>query len=292
MADAPDGRPLSTGHALISGGSSGIGLALAHQLGAAGWDLTLLARDPGRLAAARSALLAHGGRVLTRSADVALPEAVDAAVTEVIAALGPPRLLVACAGIVVPGLFLDQPLEAFHRTMAVNYLGALHLVRTALPAMRAEGRGRIVLVASGAALLGLYGYGSYAPSKFAVRGLAEALRSELRPDGIAVSVVYPPDTDTPGLREELSRRPAITSALAASGGLLSAEQVAAAILRGIERDRFTIAPGHEMTVLACLHSLIGPFLHRFWLDPKIARLLQAAKAGPASGDPGTSRRGP
>ena len=82
--------------------------------------------------------------------------------------------------------------------------------------MRAAGSGQLVLVASAAALIGLYGYSSYAPSKFAVRGLAEALRSELAPEGIGVSVVYPPDTDTPGYREELRHRSALSSRLAAS----------------------------------------------------------------------------
>ncbi|MFO1073981.1 MAG: SDR family oxidoreductase [Geminicoccaceae bacterium] len=274
---------------MLSGGSSGIGLALAHRLGAAGWDLTLLARDQDRLAAAKATLLAHGGRVETRSADVAEPEAVEAAVASAIAALGPPRLLVACAGIVVPGLFLDQPLAAFHRTMAVNYLGALHLVRAALPAMRMAGQGHIVLVASGAALIGLCGYGSYAPSKFAVRGLGEALRSELKPDGIGVSVAYPPDTDTPGLREELRLRPAVTSELAAAGGLMSADQVAAAILGGVAKGRFAITPGAQMTALAWLHSLIGPWLHRFQFDPVVARHLPARPAASADERPGRAR---
>ena len=89
-----------------------------------------------------------------------------------------------------------------------------------------------MLVASGAALLGLYGYTSYAPTKFAVRGLAEALRSELAPEGIAVSVVYPPDTDTPGYREELRHRSAITHRLARLRRAAPADAVAEAIWRG------------------------------------------------------------
>lgn len=253
-------------------------MALAHRLAAAGWDLTLLARDAGRLEAAGDALRTHGGRVELRSADVADADAVAAAVASAIAALGPPSLVVACAGMVLPGRFVDQPLAAFDRSMAVNYLGSVHLVRAALPAMLAQGRGRIVLVASGAALLGLYGYGAYAPSKYAVRGLGETLRAELKPDGIAVAVVYPPDTDTPGFRAELGRRPPITSRLATAGGLMRADQVAAAILRGVGRGRFTIAPGRQMAALALLHSLLGPLLRRFWLDPRIAQLHEAEAA--------------
>jgi 3-dehydrosphinganine reductase len=271
---------------VISGGSSGIGLALAERLAVAGWDLTILARDRGRLAAAETSLVEHGAAVSSCSVDVADAAAVDRAVSGVIAAHGPPALVVACAGIVVPLRFADQSLDDFRRTVDVNYLGAVHLVRAALPAMRAQGSGRIVLIASGAALIGLYGYTSYAPSKFAVRGLAEALRSELRSDGISVSVVYPPDTDTPGYREEVRRRPEATSRAVGTAGLLTADTVAQAILAGVYRGRFTITPGPAMRLLAPLHSLIGPLLHRYWLDPRIARALreQDGRLPPSAGE--------
>jgi 3-dehydrosphinganine reductase len=264
-------------HALISGGSSGIGLALAKRLAAQGWQLSILARDAGRLATAREAI---GGRSEAIAVDVADGAAAAAAVAAAIASFGPPALVVASAGIVEPGHFDALPLEAFRRTMEVNYFGTLHLVRASLPAMRQQGRGRIVLISSGAGLIGLYGYTAYAPSKFAVRGLAEALRSELAPDGIGVSVVYPPDTDTPQLHAERRVRPEATSRIAGGAKLLSPEQVADAILRGIRRGHFAIAPGLEMTALNRLHSLIGPVLHRFWFDPVIARVHRAARPQP------------
>ena len=266
------------GHALISGGSSGIGLALAHRLAGAGWDLTILARDRARLAQARAALAAHGRAVEVHSADVADAAAVAEAVDASVRRLGPPGLVVACAGMVIPGDLEAQPADAFRRSIEVNYLGALHLVRAALPAMRTH-EGRIVLVASGAALVGLYGYSSYAPAKFAVRGLAEALRSELSAGRIGVSVVYPPDTDTPGFREERRARPEIMDRLAGAGGLMTADQVARAILRGVARRRFAITPGLSMTALAWLHSLAVPVLNRFWFDPMIARAARAGDRG-------------
>lgn len=276
---------MTAGHAVISGGSSGIGLALARRLATAGWDLTLIARDATRLAAAEVELTAlcrdPRQRVVGRSLDVADNSAVEDAVAAAIAALGPPSLVIASAGMVLPGRFDDLPLDAFRQTMAVNYFGTLHLVRAVLPAMRRQGGGRIVMVASGAALIAFYGYTAYAPSKFAVRGLAEALRSELAPDGIDVSIAYPPDTDTPMLREEITRRPAITSRLAGGARVLSADAVAAAILHGISRKRFAIAPGWEMAGLGLLHSLIGPLLHRWWFDPLIARAHRRARDGEA-----------
>ena len=291
------GRPA---HAIISGGSSGIGLALGRRLAAAGWNLTILARGADRLAEARAALAAGGTEVMAELVDVADRDAVGRAVHASVARLGPPKLVVASAGMVVPGRFDELPLEAYRKTMEVNYFGTLNLVRAALPAMRAQQGGRIVMISSGAALLGIYGYTAYAPSKFAVRGLAEALRSELAPDGIAVSVVYPPDTDTPQFREEVRLRPEATSRVAGSGGLRSADQVAEAILRGIRRGRFTIAPGLEMSALAMLHSVVGPMLHRFWFDRQIAQLHRPAPKiasldGPSerdvgSGEPRTDAR--
>ena len=95
-------------------------------------------------------------------------------------------------------------------------------------------------------------------------------------------------------------RPEATSRVAGSGGLCSADQVAEAILRGIRRGRFTIAPGLEMSALAMLHSVVGPLLHRFWFDrqiaqlhrpaPKIASLDRPSEKDVGSGQPGTDAR--
>lgn len=263
-------------HALISGGSSGIGLALAHRLAAQGWNISILARDAARLSHAQSSIeaarAAQTQTIRSFSADVTDADAAAGAVTDAIAALGPPRLLVTSAGIVIPGMFETLPAGAFERTMAVNYFGTLNVVRAALPAMQSARAGRIVLISSGAGLVGLYGYTAYAPSKFAVRGFAESLRAELKPDGIGVSVVYPPDTDTPQLQEEQALRPAALAALAAGSRVLTADAVAGAILGGVARKRFIIAPGRDMKALAVLHSLIAPLLNRLWADRVVKRL--------------------
>ncbi len=261
---------MTPGHAVLSGGSSGIGLALALKLAARGWTLTILARDMARLEAAGAALREAGAAAVRfASVDVAeageMVEAVEAAIT----AHGPPALVVASAGIAVPGRFEDLDANVFTRTMAVNYFGTLHLVRAALPAMRTAGRGRLVLIGSGAGLVGIFGYTAYAPSKFALRGLAEALRGELRPDGVGVSIVYPPDTDTPQLAAENLIKPAEAKAITASSGLMSAETVADAILKGVDRGRFTITPGLEMTLLAPLAGLVAPALR--WHFDRLAR---------------------
>jgi 3-dehydrosphinganine reductase len=156
--------------------------------------------------------------------------------------------------------------------MAINYFGALYGIKAALPAMVERGKGNVVLISSGAALIGLYGYTPYSPSKFALRGLAESLRGELKPLGIRVSVVYPPDTDTPQLKAENLTKPEVTKRITASAQTVSAEFVANAILQGVQRRSFLIAPGLEMSLLARLHSLISPALQ--WYFDKITVQVQ------------------
>ena len=263
-------------HALVTGGSSGIGLALSRILVGEGWNVTILARDKARLDEAvtnlNAARKAESQQVRASSVDVADCVALTRAVEDAVAALGAPDMAVASAGLVIPETFAKLSPEAFRQTMDVNYFGTVDFVRACLPSMRANGKGRIVLVSSGAGLIGLYGYSAYAPSKFAVRGFGEALRGELAPEGISVSVVFPPDTDTPQLREELRVRPEITSKIAGGAKVKSAEDIAHAILAGVKRGRFTIAPGFEMTMLARFAGLLSPILNRFSFDPLIARM--------------------
>jgi len=109
-----------------------------------------------------------------------------------------------------------------------------------------------------------------------VRGFAEALRSELRAEGIGVTVVYPPDTDTPQLREEIAHRPEPTRRIAAAARVLSADEVAAAIMSGIRQKRFIVAPGWSTALLARLHSVLLPGLNRFWFDPLVAKAVGRA----------------
>jgi 3-dehydrosphinganine reductase len=259
-------RPAHHHHAIITGGTSGIGKATAHLLVRRGMHLSLIARNEARLEQTRAELEAHcvqrSQHINAIIADVADRQATEDAVAMALARSGAPTLAIMSAGTVVPGHIVDLPVDVFERTMAVNYLGTLYVVKAVLPAMREQRRGHLVLISSGAGLLGVYGYTAYSASKFALRGFAEALRAELKPDKIGVSIVYPPDTDTPQLAEENRLKPDITKRITAGGGLLSAEQVARAIVRGIDRRRFAIAPGLEMTLLARLGCLLAPRLHR------------------------------
>lgn len=245
-------------HAIITGGSSGIGLVTARHLAQAGMHLSILARDADRLARAKTDI-ARSWRnpeqqILTLSADVADRDQVEDAIGRAVDALGPPTLLIACAGIGITETFRETPSDHFETVMAINYLGAVHAVRAVLPAMIAAGEGHIVFVSSGAGLLGIYGYSAYSATKFALRGLAEALRMELKPLGIRVAIAYPPDTETPGFTEEERNKLVPTRRLTGAGGLLSADSVAQAIIAGIEAKNFAITPGIEMRLLYWLRA--------------------------------------
>lgn len=252
------------GHAIVTGGSSGIGLATARLLAQQGMDLTLIARREALLAAALAALepmrCRAGQAFRAIAADLADPETAERSTEAAIVALGPPELVVASAGVARPGHFAELPRAVFDEAMRVNYFAALDVVRAAAPVMRARRRGRIVLISSGAGLIGIYGYTAYAASKFALRGLAEALRAELRPDGVGVSIVYPPDTDTPQLAEENKTKPLVTQRITAQGGMWQPDAVARAILRGVRRGRFAITPGWQMTLLHRFGSVAAPVL--------------------------------
>ena len=255
-------------HAIITGGSSGIGKAVAKLLVQEGANVSIIARNKERLHQAQAELNAlkinSQQSILALQADVAEEKEITKAITKAIAQLGNPSLLITSAGIAIPGYFLEIPLEVFNRTMEVNYFGTLYAIRAVLPAMKTTGKGNMVLISSGAGLIGLYGYSAYSPSKFALRGLAESLRGELKPQGIKVSIVYPPDTDTPQLVAENKTKPPETKAITETAETWSPEAVAREIIKGIVTNRFAIAPGLEMTVLDRLHSLLRPLLNWYF----------------------------
>lgn len=250
---------------LITGGSSGIGLALAEACASRGSRVSLIARDQERLAeaGARVTARAPSTRVVTASADVTDAPALRNAIAGCVAELGPIDVLVTSAGYAEPGRFLEQDDAVFRDQMEVDYFGTLHAVRAVVPAMVERRRGHLVLVASTVAFVGIYGYSAYAPAKHAVRGLAETLRPELKPYGIRVACAYPPDTETPGFDRENARKPEETRRI--SGGIAprSASVVADAIRKGIERDRLVITADPTTAALARTAGLIAPVLHPY-----------------------------
>jgi 3-dehydrosphinganine reductase len=126
--------------------------------------------------------------------------------------------------------------------MDINYFGTLYMVKAVLPSMIARGSGHIANISSIAGFLGVFGYSAYSASKFAISGFSDVLRVELKSHGIRVSIVFPPDVDTPQLAYDSQFRPSETWALVNGGPVLSPEAVAALILRGVSRGQYAIVP--------------------------------------------------
>lgn len=255
-------------HAIITGGSSGIGKATAILLAKQGASITIIARDRDKLEKAKSEIEATRAspqqQIICISASVAEQVQIEQAITQAVEEIGIPDLLITSAGIAHPGYFHELPLEVFEETMRINYFGTLYAIKSVLPLMIKKQQGHIVIISSGAGLIGIYGYTPYSPSKFALRGLAESLRGEIKSSGIDISIVYPPDTDTPQLAAENLTKPAETKLITGSAKTWSAEGVAKVILRGMKRKDFAITPGLEMKLLQVFHSLLAPILNWYF----------------------------
>jgi 3-dehydrosphinganine reductase len=176
------------------------------------------------------------------SGDVSTLEGAQKIVAQAVVAGRDVDLLVSCAGIIIPGYFESMSPETFESCMD-SWRGCVYMARAAAPAMIARKSGHIVNVSSVAGFMGIFGYTAYSSAKYAVMGFSEALRSEMRPYGINVSVVCPPDTDTPGLAYEKSLRPAETDKVAGNLAAVPPSVIAKAIVSGVEHNKYLIVPG-------------------------------------------------
>ena len=223
---------------LITGGSSGIGLATAQAMIDAGARIVVTGRRADRVAAAVDQLRASGGDVHGVAADVATGEGRGATLAAALDELGGLDVLVNNAGGVRAGR-LEDTSEAEIRTMIeVDLVAPILLTRAALPALRASGAGLVVNVTSGIALFGVPFYATYTAAKAGLARFGEALRRELKGEGVHVLTVYPGGTDTPMMKSNRAG-PEL------GFGREPAAAVAQAIVAGIEADAFEVARGGE-----------------------------------------------
>lgn len=250
--------PIKGRHVFITGGSSGIGLALAHQAASEGARVSILARNQDKLEEAQHSIrLSTGLDVAIFSADVQDFIAVQKAVKEA----GPVDVLICNQGVFVPQELETQELEEIRFMIDVNLMGCFRLIKAALPGMKNRKDGlpaSIALMSSQAGQVGIYGYTAYSASKFGLRGLGEALQQEVISDNIHVSLIFPPDTETPGLLEESKKRPGLTSIIAASSGAMKADEVAKKALNGVKSGSFMVPCNFEGQLLSIATAGLSP----------------------------------
>jgi len=174
--------------ALVTGAASGLGRATARRLSEAGQRVfgTYLPSDPGD----------PFPGVEMVPVDVDVDESVEAAVAAVREAAGHIDLLVNCAGFGIAGPVVETTLEEAHRQFETNVFGVLRMCRAVVPGMRERGKGTIVTIGSIGGVIALPYQGVYSATKFALEGLMEAMRIELRPFGIRVVLIEPADFHT------------------------------------------------------------------------------------------------
>ncbi|HOE70427.1 MAG TPA: SDR family oxidoreductase [Brevefilum sp.] len=247
--------------ALITGGSSGIGFALAKALVAQGSDVCLLARSQDTLDDAKQALteslVREDQQVHLISSDVTDYSSLSRVLNQWVQVYGCPDLVINSAGITYPGYFNELDIDVFRRLMDVNYFGTLYVSKILVPGMIGRGSGTIVNISSQAGFISIFGYSGYSASKFAVRALSEAMRAELKQHGIRVAIVFPPDTQTPQLEFEEPLKPIETRAISSQSGVLTAKQVADSTLTGLKKGNFIILPGLEGKLFYRLVNLFG-----------------------------------
>ena len=214
-------------HAVVSGGSRGIGAAIAAELARLGANLTILARDQGRLdVKAGEIAKAHNVEVAAVACDVASASSVEGAFRIARETLGPAAILVNNAGQASSGRVAEITREVWDRMLAVNLTGAFLCIQQVLPAMLEAKRGRIVNVVSMMAIKGYARVAAYSASKAGLIGLTRAVAREVARGGITVNAVCPGYTDT-DMADEAART------LAKSG--MSLEEARAKIVGTLPR---------------------------------------------------------
>ncbi len=244
--------------ALVTGASSGIGAATACALALEGYGVALVARRRDRLEAIAEQIGRDGGVALSCPADVTDSAAVRAAVARTVETWGRIDVLVNNAGRGMAATFETTTETDLRALLELNLVSVLTVTRAVLPAMLVRGTGHIVNVGSVAGRRGLPRRSAYAATKFALTGLTESLRQEVRRRGVHVSLVQPVYTATEFDAVQIRRAEPLRA-----WPVQSAETVARAIVRCLRRPRPEVYPFPPARVLAVLSVLMPGFVD--WL---------------------------
>jgi len=242
---------------VITGGSSGIGYATADLLLEKKAIVCLVARSEGKLKEAAESLGKKypGSAVQYYACDVTDFEQVKATIHKIGEVNNRIDWLINNAGIGETGRFESQPVEIMQHVMNTNYWGPVYFTLQALPFLKKSSGAAIAFVSSVAGYVGLFGYTHYVPSKFAVTGLAECLRMEFNDYGIPVTLVYPPDTQTPMLEKERANTLDECKALSGNAKVVLPEVVAQKFVDGIEKGKFEVYCNGESKLIRMMRGI-------------------------------------
>ena len=260
------------GNILITGASSGIGLALAEELAPRAGALVLVARRKDRLEALAAKLRSArpGLRVEAIAADLLDRTSTDAMLEAVVASVGEIDVLVNNAGMGDMGMFDLSDWDKTERMLQLNVMALAYLTHRLAAGMVARGRGGILQVSSGFGLQFMPGFAAYVGTKHFVTGFSESLRLELKPHGVVVSQLCPGPVSTEFA--DVARDfdgPEIPSA-----AMISAEQCAREAIRGFARGKAIIIPGRTMRTVMGLGALTPRALMRVVYGAMVPRMRE------------------
>lgn len=278
-------NPFKDKNIFITGGSKGIGLEMARELSRHGANLALIARDKDTLHAAQQQIeeSSSGGRVLAYACDVTDADTLRDFIHMIRYELGSIDGVIANSGYCHPGNFHEIEIEDFDKQIDTNYRGVVHTIRHAIPYLLENPHGGFIAVTSSpAGHAGFYGFSAYGPTKAALNNFTEVLRHEYRDRNIRVHLLLPPDTDTPGYRDEVPLYPPETKAILEGGSLLSPERVAKRFIEGIAGHKKIVPVGFEAQVMMLAVRFCPP-LWDAYIRHKIRTARKAQSTAQKSG---------
>lgn len=248
------GRSGQTETVIITGASSGIGRATAHQFAQRGARIGLVARQREALETVKREVEQRGGEALVLPTDVSDPEQVEDAARAVDRRWGPVDVWVNNAAVTVIAPVHETRPEEFHRVQEINYLGVVYGSLAALRRMRPRNHGSIIQVGSALSYRGIPLNSAYCASQHAVKGFCDSLRTELKHDhkNIRVTLICPSGVNTPIWQHALSRMPKQPRPI---GRIYQPELVARAIVWAADHDRRKLSVGYSAVKAVYLNKL-------------------------------------
>ena len=269
------------GTVFVTGGMSGLGRALAARYLRRGSNVALfdLAVKDEVMAELGNCKRHAGQKLVAFAANVTDLEATKRAVGQAVEAIGDPVLAINCAGIQRAAPFDQLSADDFEMVVRINLFGSRNFAAAVIPAMRPGAR--LALVASMAGLAANYSYAAYCSSKFAVIGLGRVLRLELRPRDIDVSLICPPEVDTPMVVDEAKTMHPVSRRLKDLGGTLSVDEAMAGILAGLDAGRHVIIPGFKARLTYFCSRYLPDFIMNGLVDRIVRSVLAKMPTGTA-----------